>query len=424
MHYTITGGRVLDPANQVDACLDVHLAGGKIAGLGPAPEGFVADITIDASQCWVCPGLVDLGVRLREPGESYKATIRSETRAAAANGITTVCVPPDTDPVLDTPAVADLILRRAQESGQSRVLPIAALTRGLRGEHLTEMGELRAAGCIGVSNAQQPVANTQVLRRALQYAANFALPVFVQPQDPWLGRSGLMHEGRISTRLGLAGIPVSAETIEVARMILLVEETGAHVHFCRLSTARAVELVSDAQARGLPITADVAIHQLFLTESDMNGFNTESYTQPPLRTENDRDALRAGVMSGVIQAICSDHQPHEPDAKLAPLGEACPGISSVDTLLPLSLKLSESIGVDWEHILPRLTTGPAQVVGKALGTLQSGGSADLFILNPRAVAILHAHDLLSQGKNTPFLGWELPGRVSHAWVGGRLVASR
>jgi len=344
--YSIVNGRVLDPVCHLEATLDVHLERGKILALGQAPIGFTPAHTIDATGCLVCPGLVDLSARLREPGLAHKATIRSETRAAAAGGITTLCMPPDTDPILDTPAVAELILQLAQESGQSRVLPIGALTRRLKGEHLAEIGSLRDAGCVAVSNATKPISNTQVLRHAMQYAANFNLPLFVQPYEPWLDRHGVIHAGKVSARLGLSGIHYSAETIEVARNLLLAEETGVKIHFCRLSSARAVEQITQARSLGLEVTADVAIHQLFLTEKEMNGFNSECRVLPPFRLESDRDALRAGLMTGAITAICSDHQPHDADAKQVPFSEAEPGLSSVDTLLALSMRLAQEIGVN------------------------------------------------------------------------------
>lgn len=422
--YSIQGGRVMDPANQRDEVLDVHIEKGRILALGEAPEGFAPDHVVSAEGCKVCPGLVDLGARLREPGLEHKATIRSETRAAAAGGITTLCVPPDTDPVLDTPAVAELLLQLAQDSNQSQILPIGALTRRLRGEHLAEMGDLHRAGCVAVSNAGYPIANTQVLYHALRYAANFHLPVMIQPREAWLDQPGVIHAGKVAVRLGLSGIHDAAETIEVSRVLMLAEETGARIHFCRLSTARAVELITQARGLGLPITADVAMHQLFLTDHDVQGFNSAVHVQPPFRLERDRDALRAGLMNGAISAICSDHQPHDADAKQVPFAEAQPGISGLDTLLPLSIRLAEAIGVSWSRVLPWLTTGPAAVLGKPHGTLQPGRDADLFVLDPQFRRVLTAKDLLSQGKNSPFIGWELPGQVTHTWVKGKLVFSR
>ncbi|OQW95179.1 MAG: dihydroorotase [Beggiatoa sp. IS2] len=419
--FSIIGGRVIDPANGLDAVTDLHIANGKILAIGPKPADFTAQWQIDAKNQIVCPGLVDLCARLREPGAEHKGTVLSETRAAANNGITTLCCPPDTNPVIDTPAVVELLLQRAVTSGMAKVLPLAALTQGLQGKQLTEMGTLKEVGCVGVSNALEPVINTDVLRYALEYAANCDLTVFFHPQDSWLGRNGCMHEGATSTRLGLMGIPETTETIAVARDLLLIEMTGVRAHFCRLSTARAVELIQHAKSKGLSVTADVSAHQLFLTDTDVGNYNSHCHVYPPLRSHLDKETLRIGLRNGVITAICSDHQPHEDDAKLSPFAQAAPGISGLDTLLPLTLRLAEELQLDLATALNYVTYKPAQILGITAGTLSPGQVADICIINPNKLWSLYANDMHSLGHNSPFLGWEFKGQVSYTLINGQVV---
>lgn len=420
MQTVIQGGRVIDPAQQVDAVADLFIVAGRIAGLGQAPTGFVADQIIDARNRIVCPGLIDLCARLREPGQEHKATIASESAAAAAGGITTLVCPPDTDPPIDEPAVVEWIRRRAKAAGQARVLTLGALTHRLHGERLAEMAALQEVGCVGVSDGGHPVANSRVLRRALEYAATFHLTVFLTPLDPELGH-GLAHEGQIAARLGLSGIPVAAETGIIARDLELVRDLGVRVHFGRLSSARAVELIARAQAEGLPVTADAAIHQLHLSEIDLTGFDSRCHVHPPLRSLRDKEALRAGVADGVLGAICSDHQPHEPDAKQAPFGDTEPGISGLDTLLALSLRLVRDGVLPLPAVIERLTHGPARILGLDSGQLGVGAVADVCIFDPDIDWRLEPGDLRSRGRNSPFTGWEWQGRVTHTLLEGRIV---
>lgn len=417
---SILGGRVIDPAANLDVVTDLHIAGGKILALGTPPPQFVADRQLEVTNHIVCPGLIDLSVRLREPGAEHKGTILSETRAAANNGITTICCPPDTNPVIDTPAVAELLQQRANKAGMAKVLPLAALTQGLRGEHLAEMGDLKEAGCIAVCNVQ-PIVNTDVLRHALEYAANCNLTVFLLAQDPWLGRHGCAHEGAISTRLGLSGIPEAAETIEVARDLLLIEMTGVKAHFGRLSTARAVDLVKAAQAKGLPVTADVSAHHLFLTDQDLSNYSGQCHVSPPLRSQADQVGLRAGLRQGCVRAICSDHQPHENDAKLSPFAMTAPGISGLDTLLPLILRLGAEMQLDLLTTLGYVTSQPAQILGIDAGTLALGRPADICIFDPDYTWTLTQTNMHSLGHNSPFLGWKFRGKVSYTLINGRMV---
>jgi len=422
MGIVIKGGRVIDPANNLDAVKDLYIdSTGFIAAIGKAPEGFEATRRLDARGRIVCPGLVDLRARLREPGLEYKATMESETRAAVAAGITTLCCPPDTWPVIDTPAMAQMIQSRAWRFGLAFVHPLGALTQGLEGKLLTDMAALEEAGCVGVSNALEPITDTLVLRRAMEYAATFDLTVYLHAEDPWLRNSGCVHEGEVGTRLGLPGIPESAETVAVARDLALIEQTGVRAHFCNLSSARAVAMLTEARKQGLPVTADVTAHHLHLTEHDIGYFNTQCHVRPPLRGLRDRDALRAALQSGVISAICSDHQPHEPDAKLAPFAESEPGISGLETLLPLTLKLVDEKLLSLSEAVALLTVHPAQILGVECGTLSVGTTADICIFDPKAHWILSADKFVSRGCNSPFLGWEFSGRVTHTLVGGEVV---
>jgi dihydroorotase len=421
MRIAILGGRVIDPVQNLDQITDIYLAGGKILALGKAPAGFTADREISAHGQVVCPGLVDLSARLREPGLEHKATIASETAAAASAGITTLCCPPDTAPVIDTPAVAELIHQRAEQAAKARVLTLGALTKNLAGTQLSEMIALKEEGCVGLSNALQPIVNTQVLRRAMEYAATHDLIVFLHAEDTALHNHGCAHEGVVSTRLGLPGIPESAETAAVARDLVLIEQTGVRAHFCHLSSARAAQMIAHAQRAGLPVSADVAAHQLFLTEMDISDFNSDCHVMPPLRALRDRDGLRKAVTEGSITAICSDHQPHEPDAKLAPFMSTAPGISTLETLLPLTLRLVDEKVLPLSEALARLTCGPAHVLGKDIGSLIVGQRADICIYHPEKIWTLQREQLLSRGKNTPFAGWEFKGRVTHTLLDGRLV---
>ena len=417
----IHGGRVIDPANRIDDRRDVCIANSRIIAVGKAPDGFSPTHTIDATGQVVCPGLVDLCARLREPGQEHKATIASESIAAAAGGITTLCCPPDTDPVVETPADIELIRLRARSSGNSRIVTLGALTRGLGGKQLSEMAALKQAGCVGVSNALRPLANTLVQRRALEYAATFDLTVFLYANDHDLAAGGCAHEGKVATRMGLPGIPEAAETAAVARDLALIEQTGIRAHFCRLTTGRAVNMVARAQFDGLPVTADVAIPYLYLTEIDVSDFDSNCHVIPPLRTTEDRQRLRDALQRGTFSALCSDHQPHEPDAKLGPFPATEPGISGLDTLLPLGLRLVDENAIELGDLLHRLTAGPAAILGLPAGTLSIDAPADVCIFDPDQTWQLEPATMNSNGLNTPFMGWELKGRVTHTLLAGHVV---
>ena len=421
MKIAITNGHLIDPRNQINQRMDIFIQDEKIIAIGHAPDGFKADTIIDAEKLIVSPGFVDLCARLREPGQEHKGSILTETRAAAASGVTSLCIPPDTNPVLDNPTVIELIHKRNNEAGYCRVYTLGALTKDLNGTHLSEMAHLKAAGCIGVSNVMRGFSNPQVVRRAMEYAASVDMTVFLHPQDVALANSGCVHEGIVSTRLGLAGVPEAAETQAVANYLMLVEQTGARVHFCRLSTARAVQIIGRAKYDGLDITADVAAHQLHLTEMDIGYFNSQCHVQPPLRSQRDCEALREAVANSQIEAICSDHQPHDLDAKLAPFAATEAGISSIETLFPLSLRLVNDGLLKMTELVDRLSTTPAEILGIDAGHLSVGAFADITLFDPSKHWILKSENLLSAGKNSPFDNWELQGKIIKTICNGKLV---
>ncbi len=419
---SIINGHVIDPANSIDNNHDLHIKDGKIIALGAAPQGFEPAHVIDASNKIVCPGLIDLRAAMREPGQEHTATIASETFAAASAGITTLCCTPDTSPVIDTPAVANLIRHLAKQAGFAKVLPLGALTQTLAGEQISEMAALKDAGCIGVSNALEPVTNTLVMRRAMEYAATYDLTVFLHAEDKWLRNNGCIHEGAISTRYGLPGIPEAAETVATARDLALIEQTGVRAHFCGISTTRAVRMIGRAQHDGVNVSADVTAHHLHLCEIDVSKFNSMCHVRPPLRTLRDQNGLRQGLKQGIIGAICSDHQPHNADAKLAPFITTAHGISALETLLPLSLKLAHETNLmSIYEVIANLTQKPADILGIDAGTLGIGRPADICIFDPEHEWVFGENTIKSHGLNSPFLGWDLKGRVFYTLLDGKIV---
>lgn len=414
MNIEIKNGRVIDPRNGVDRNASLFVADGKIAALGDAPAGFVADQSIDAAGCVVCPGLIDLGARLN--------SIEAELAAAVAGGVTSVVVPPDADPPLDEPELADRLVHRGEEIGKARILPLGALTLGLKGERLAELAGLKKAGCVAFSQANKPVVDTEALLRAMEYAGTFGFAVWLQPQDYWLSRNGIAHEGEVASRLGLAGIPVAAETIAIATIVQLVRDTGTRVHLTRLSSAAGVALAKAARAEGLPLSFDIGIHHLLLTENDIGFFNPHARFCPPLRTQGDRQALSDAAVAG-LAAICSDHTPVGADDKLLPFGEAKPGASGLELLLPLTLKWAEAAKVSLSDALARITTAPAEVLGLPLGSLTPGAVADICVFDPESTWLVTPEALKSRGKNSPWQGQPLTGKVRATLAGGRLVFS-
>ncbi len=417
----ISGGRVVDPASGHDAPGDVWIDDGRIAALGEPPSGFPAHDSIDASGQVVCPGLVDLCARLREPGASHKGTITSETRAAVAGGVTSVCCPPDTQPPVDTPATVELVRQRSIEADQARVHPLGALTSGLAGQYLAPMRALAAAGCPAFGQGERPVADSHILRSALAYAATIGRPVILPAVDAALAQ-GCAHEGPTAAALGLPGIPVAAETTALARIVALVADTGARVHVGRLSSAAAVELLARARQDGLPVSGDVAAHQLHLTEAALAGFDTRAHLRPPLRTAADRAALRAGVAEGVIASVCSDHRPQDPDAKQRPFASSGVGLSGLETLLGLVLDLVRAGECDLATALARVTAGPAGALGLQAGTLAPGAPADVCIFDPEVAWRVEPAAFVSRGRDTPLAGVTLHGRTTRVLVEGRRPA--
>ncbi|MFJ1253104.1 dihydroorotase [Cupriavidus sp. CuC1] len=420
MKIHIKGGRLIDPAANVDAQQDLYIAAGKIVGVGSAPADFHANKTIDAAGLIVCPGLVDLSARLREPGYEYKATLESEVAAATAGGVTSLVCPPDTDPVLDEPGLVEMLKYRARTLNQTHVYPLGALTLGLKGETLTEMSQLTEAGCIGFSQAEAPIRNTQVLLRALQYAQTFGFTVWLRPEDPYLG-GGVAASGAVASRLGLSGMSVIAETVRLHTIFELMRSSGARVHLCRLSSAAGIELVRQAKREGLKVTCDVNIHHVSLTDMDIGYFNSQMRFSPPLRSARDRDAIVAGLADGTIDALCSDHTPVDDDEKLLPFAEASPGATGLELLLPLTLRWAEEHKVPLGKALARITAEPARVLGLAAGTLSTGSAADICIFHPEQEWKVERRALKSQGKNSPWLGYDMRGRVRTTLVGGHVV---
>ena len=421
MHIHIRNGRLIDPGSGMDRTGDLYLAEGKIVSIDSRLDGFRDDREIDADGMIVCPGLVDLSARLREPGLEYMATLESELEAAVAGGVTSLACPPDTDPPLDEPGLVEMLKHRARNLDRARVYPVGALTQGLKGERLTEMVELHDAGCVAFSQVDAPIVNLHVLMRAMQYAATFGFKVWLRPQDMYLANRGVAHEGEIATRLGLPAIPVCAETIALASILSLMKETGASVHLCRISSAEGVALVRAAKRQGLLLTCDVSIHHVHLTDMDIGFFDANCHLMPPLRSLPDRNALRAGLMDGTIDAICSDHAPVDEDAKLLPFAQAESGATGLELLLPLTLKWAGENRLALPEALARITSHPAQILGVETGRLAVGAVADLCIFDPDANWIVSNTELRSQGKNTPFLGMELYGRTWFTLIDGRIV---
>ena len=430
MKLLIKNGRVVDPATGFDQVGDVAIAAGRIVSLNGELADFVPNKTIDASGCIVMPGLIDLSARLREPGHEHEGMLESELAAAVAGGVTSLVCPPDTDPVLDEPGLVEMLKFRAEKMHQSRVFPLGALTRALKGEALTEMVELTESGCVGFSQAEVPLANTQVLVRALQYAATFGYSVWLRPQELYLGR-GVAASGPLATRLGLSGVPVAAETIALHTIFELVRATGCRVHLCRISSAAGLALVARAKAEGLPVSCDISINSLHLTDVDIGYFDSRMRLDPPLRQQRDRDALRRGLADGTIDALVSDHTPVDADAKTLPFAEAEPGATGLELLLGLACKWGHDSQAGLLRTLAVLTSEPARVLGNALGTLQAsagrlakGGVADICIFDPACEWTVTPDALRSQGKHTPFSGYELTASVRYTLVGGQVAFER
>jgi len=427
MKLLVRNGHLLDPASGLDTPADVAVADGRVLAIGQIPSDFVSTHTLDAQGCIVMPGLVDLAVRLREPGHEHEGMLASELAAAVAGGVTCLVCPPDTDPVLDEPGLVEMLRFRAQSLHQARVLPLGALTRGLKGEVLTEMLQLSEAGCVGFSQAEVGIANTQVLMRAMQYARSFGYTVWLRPQELHLGK-GVAASGPLATRMGLSGVPVAAETIALHTIFELVRATGARVHICRLSSAAGAQLLRQAKAEGLPVTGDVSINSLHLTDIDVGYFDSRTRLNPPLRQQRDREALRQALQDGTIDALVSDHMPVGADEKELPFAEAEPGATGLELLLSLALKWARDSQLPLVQALACVTHRSADVLAAGqianqggMGRLAAGGKADICVFDPQAAWTVQASAMRSQSKHTPFGGYELPGQVRATLVAGRLA---
>jgi len=421
MQIEIINGQIIDPANQINEQGSLYIQDEHIVGVLSAPKGFIADITIDAKGQIVCPGFVDLSTRLREPGQTQKASMHSETQAAARAGFTSLCLPPDTQPVIDTVAVVELIKDKAEKCGYPQVYPVAALTQKLAGSELSALYALKNAGCIAVSQAHYPMQDLLVLRRAMEYAATHDLLLMYCPQESSLSKGGCAHEGAMASRYGLPSIPYAAETIALMQCMELIEQTGCRVHFRGLSCARSVVLIAKAKKMGLAVTADVAMHQLHLSDEDMLPYDSAYHVVPPLRSEKDKKGLLAGVRKGTIDAICSDHQPHDVDAKLGAFPETEAGISSLETVLPLMMRLVEQEVLDLSQGLSKLSYEPAKLLGLTAGTLSVGAIADICVFHPRLKWKIQAESWFSQGCNTPFWHEEMPAKVTYTLQAGHII---
>lgn len=421
MKIHIKNGRLIDPKNNLDAMQDLYIAAGKVLAIGAEPPGFHANKIIDAGGKIVCPGFVDLSARLREPGYEYRATLESEMAAAVAGGVTSLACPPDTDPPLDEPGLVEMLRHKAKTLNQSHVYPLGALTMGLKGEAITEMAELVDAGCVGFSHGDAPPKDTLVLYRALEYASTFGYRVWLRPQDPFLTRQGVAHDGVVATRLGLPSIPTIAETISIRTILELADRAGASVHLCRLSSAAGVNLVREAKRGGMKVSCDVGVHHLHLSDVDIGYFDANCHLSPPLRSVRDREALRTGLLDGAIDCICSDHTPVDDDAKQLPFAESEVGATGLELLLPLTLKWATETKEPLVKALGRISYLPAGILGIDAGHLTPGAPADVCVFDPEQDWKVEAKALRSQGRNTPFIGMHVTGKVTHTLVAGHVV---
>ncbi len=421
MKIHIKNGHLIDPKNNIDAQCDVYIAAGKVVGIQHTPKDFVANQTIDASGLVVSPGFVDLSARLREPGSEYSATLESELNAAAAGGITSLACTPDTQPILDEPGLVEMLKYRAKQLNLAHVYPLGALTRQLEGKFLTEMCKLTDAGCVGFSQADHAIIDTQVLWRACEYASTFGFTLFLRAEDDYLAKNGVAHDGEIASRLGLKGIPAAAEGLAIASILRVARETNTKIHLCRLSSVEGVNLVREAKKQGVQVTADVSAQHLHLTDFDIGYFNAHAHLKPPLRSMRDKDALCQGLNDGTIDAICSDHTPVNDDAKLLPFAESEAGATGLELLLPLVLKWADNQKLGIAEAIAKITCQPAKILGINSGHLTIGSDADIAIFNPDQSWKVAPSQLKSRGKNTPFLGLEITGKVQYTLLHGQIT---
>lgn len=419
--WLIRGGRIIDPANGIDTVADLNIATGTITALGAALKPASDTGVIDAEGLVVCPGFIDLHTHVREPGYEYKETIKTAGEAAAAGGFTTICAMPNTNPINDTRAVTELVLDAARREGVVNVRPVGAVTKGSAGEELAEIGELVEAGCVAISDDGKPVTSSLLMRRALEYALAFGVPVIDHCEDLTLSHGGVMHEGTVSTMLGLKGVPAAAETVMVARDLALAELTGGRLHLAHMSCAESIRMIRDAKARGVRVTAEACPHHFTLTDEAVIGFRADAKMNPPLRTRADVLAVIEGLADGTIDAIATDHAPHAPDEKACPLADAPFGVIGLETALPLALALVADGHLTLAQVIALLTAKPAGVMGLDRGTLRPGAPADVTIIDPNAEWVVDPTRFRSKSRNTPFGGWKMRGRVVSTLVAGKVV---
>ena len=421
MKILIKNGRLINPEPKYDKVSDIWIDGKIIASINKKPSGFAPKKIINATGKIVCPGFVDLGSYLQEPGYEHKASIISEAKAAAGSGFTTICCMPKTKPVIDTPAVVDLIKERARGVPAPKIQCIGALTDGLQGEVLAEMSALHQAGCVGVSNAREAIYDTSVLKNALEYAASLNLTVFMNCEDPWLAREGSMHDGLVSTTKGLVGIPSSAELIALTKILILVEQTGVRVHFHSLSVAESAKYVFEARQKGLPVTCDISISHAHLCDQDIQNYNSNYHVRPPFRCQKDKASLINGLKKRQIDAISPHHEPQDADSKATTFSSSSPGISSYDTFLPLLWDLVKSRKVTESRAIELATSAPSKILGQASSGVIVGAVADICVFDPNLIWTVSTDSTLSRGKNTPFLDRKMKGKVTHTISDGRII---
>jgi dihydroorotase len=417
----IRGGRIIDPASGFDGPCDIEIVAGTIAARAAGLKPSATAEVVDASGLVVCPGFVDLHTHVREPGYEYKETIKTATESAAAGGFTTICAMPNTDPVNDTRAVTELVLDVARREGAVHVRPVGAVTKGSKGEELAEIGELVEAGCVAISDDGRPVTSSLLMRRALEYALAFGVPVIDHCEDLTLSGGGVMHEGKVSAMLGLKGVPAAAETVMVARDIALAELTGGRLHLAHMSCAASVRMIRDAKARGVRVTAEACPHHFSLTDEAVIGFRADAKMNPPLRTREDVLAVIEGLADGTIDAIATDHAPHAPEEKSWPLADAPFGVVGLETAFPLAMALTVDGRLTLAQVIGLLTAKPAAVMALDCGTLAVNARADVTIVDPGAEWVVDPGRFRSKSRNTPFAGWKMRGRVVTTVVDGRVV---